>query len=156
MTGFELGALWLPSLSQGKEYGHIGEGFPTWTWGSRETFPEQRMSPLNSNESKNVLKCGLPGTSSKDSISVHEGGVNDYSVLRHREPGSAISRLDEVFFWVFFVCVCVFFFFFLLVSFFRLFWGCGPFLKFLLNLLQYCFSFMFWIFGHEACEILDP
>ena len=84
-----------------KEYGHIGEGFPTWTWGSRETFPEQRMSPLNSNESKNVLKCGLPGTSSKDSISVHEGGVNDYSVLRHREPGSAISRLDEVFFGVF-------------------------------------------------------
>ena len=21
----------------------------------------------------------------------------------------------------------------------------------LLNLLQYCFCFMFWIFGHEAC-----
>ena len=28
------------------------------------------------------------------------------------------------------------------------------FLKSLLNLLQYCFSFMFWFFGHKACGIL--
>ena len=27
------------------------------------------------------------------------------------------------------------------------------FLMSLLNLLQYCFSFMFWFFGHEACGI---
>lgn len=27
-------------------------------------------------------------------------------------------------------------------------------LKILLNLLQYCFCFMFWFFGHEACGIL--
>ena len=26
----------------------------------------------------------------------------------------------------------------------------------MLNLVQYCFSFMFWVFGHEACEILAP
>ena len=26
--------------------------------------------------------------------------------------------------------------------------------KSLLNLLQYCFCFMFWFFGHEACVIL--
>ena len=26
--------------------------------------------------------------------------------------------------------------------------------KSLLNLLQYCFCFMFWLFGQEACEIL--
>ena len=28
--------------------------------------------------------------------------------------------------------------------------------KSLLNLLQYCFCFMFWIFGQEACGILVP
>ena len=38
---------------------------------------------------------------------------------------------------------------------FFFFW-CGPFLKSLLNLLQYCFCFMFWFFGREACEILAP
>jgi len=37
----------------------------------------------------------------------------------------------------------------------KIFW-CGPFLKSLLNLLQYCFCFMFWCFGHETCEILAP
>ena len=36
-----------------------------------------------------------------------------------------------------------------------IFW-CGPFLKSLLNLLQYCFCSMFWFFGHEACGILAP
>ena len=36
------------------------------------------------------------------------------------------------------------------------FFWCGPFLKSLLNLLQYCFCFMLWIFGPEACEILAP
>ena len=36
------------------------------------------------------------------------------------------------------------------------FFGCGPFLKSLLNLLQYCFCFMFWFSGHEACGILAP
>ena len=40
---------------------------------------------------------------------------------------------------------------FLFVSFF---W-CGPFfLKSLLNFLQYCFCFMFWFLGGEACGIL--
>ena len=29
-------------------------------------------------------------------------------------------------------------------------------LKSLLNLLQYCFCFMFWFFDCEACEILAP
>ena len=29
-------------------------------------------------------------------------------------------------------------------------------LKSLLNLLQYCFCFMFWFFVHEACGILAP
>ena len=33
---------------------------------------------------------------------------------------------------------------------------CGPFLKSLLNLLQYCFCFMFQFFGHKACGILAP
>ena len=32
----------------------------------------------------------------------------------------------------------------------------GPFWKSLLNLLQYCFCFMFWFFGPEACGILAP
>ena len=44
--------------------------------------------------------------------------MNDYSVLRHREPGSAISRLDEVLFWGFFVCMCFFFFFFFFICLF--------------------------------------
>ena len=39
---------------------------------------------------------------------------------------------------------------------FKIFFLCGPFLKSLLNLLQYCFCFMFWFFGHEACGILAP
>ena len=30
----------------------------------------------------------------------------------------------------------------------------GPFLKSLLNLLQYYFCFIFWFFGHRACGIL--
>ena len=36
-----------------------------------------------------------------------------------------------------------------------IFW-CGPFLKSLLNLLQYCLCFMFWLSGQEACGILVP
>ena len=34
-----------------------------------------------------------------------------------------------------------------------LFWW-GQFLKSLLNLLQYCFCFMFWFFGFQSCGIL--
>ena len=41
-----------------------------------------------------------------------------------------------------------------MVFFFRLFLNVDHFLKFLLNLLQYCFCFMFWIFGHKACGVL--
>ena len=33
---------------------------------------------------------------------------------------------------------------------------CELFLKSLQNLLQYCFCFMFWVFGCEACGILAP
>ena len=33
---------------------------------------------------------------------------------------------------------------------------CGPFLKFFLNLLQYCFCSMSWVFSPEAYGILDP
>ena len=36
------------------------------------------------------------------------------------------------------------------------FFGCGPFLKSLLNLLQYCFCCMFLYFGSKACGILAP
>ena len=42
----------------------------------------------------------------------------------------------------------IYFFFF-----FKVFWY-GPFLKSLLNLLQYCFCFMFCFFGPKACGIL--
>ena len=34
----------------------------------------------------------------------------------------------------------------------RFFFLCEPFLKSLLNSWQYCFGFMFWYFGQEACE----
>ena len=43
-----------------------------------------------------------------------------------------------------------FFFFFLR------FFDVDPFLKSLLDLLQYCFCFMFWFFGPKACWILVP
>ena len=45
----------------------------------------------------------------------------------------------------------------LFLSFF-FFFGCGPFLKSLLNLLQYCFCYVlcFGFFGCEACGILAP
>ena len=36
------------------------------------------------------------------------------------------------------------------------FFFCGPFLKSLLNLLQYCFCFMFWVFGPQVCGVLVP
>ena len=32
----------------------------------------------------------------------------------------------------------------------------GPFLKSLLNVLQYCFCLMFWAFAPEACRVLAP
>ena len=37
-----------------------------------------------------------------------------------------------------------------------LFFQCGPFLKSLLNLLQYYFCFAFWFLGHKAYGILVP
>ena len=41
--------------------------------------------------------------------------------------------------------------------FFFFFFGCGPFLKSLLNLLQYRFCFVcFLFFGCEACGIFAP
>ena len=40
--------------------------------------------------------------------------------------------------------------------FFLFFFWCGPFLKSSLNLLQYCFCFMFWSLGLKARGILAP
>ena len=42
-----------------------------------------------------------------------------------------------------------------LFFFLKIFW-CGPFLKSLLNLLQYCFCFVLGLFGPEARGILVP
>ena len=36
------------------------------------------------------------------------------------------------------------------------FFGCEPFLKSLLNLLQYCFCFMSWFYGPRYVGILAP
>ena len=36
------------------------------------------------------------------------------------------------------------------------FFNVGLFLKSLLNMLQYCFCFMFWFFGCKACVVLAP
>ena len=44
--------------------------------------------------------------------------------------------------------------FMVLFIFLKIFFWCGPFLKSLLNVLQYCFCFMFWFFGCEVCGIL--
>ena len=40
--------------------------------------------------------------------------------------------------------------------FFKDFFSCGLFLKSLLNLLQFCFCFMFCFFGCKTCRILAP
>ena len=50
--------------------------------------------------------------------------------------------------WISYIFVVCYFFL-------RSFW-CRPFLKSLLNMLQCCFCFMFWFFGHKACGILAP
>ena len=47
----------------------------------------------------------------------------------------------------------LFFFIIIISHFLRSFWH-GPFFKFLLNLLQDCFHFIFQFFGYEACGIL--
>ena len=46
--------------------------------------------------------------------------------------------------------------FFFLRFFLKRFFDVDPFLKSLLNLLQYCFCFMFWFYGPKACWILVP
>ena len=38
----------------------------------------------------------------------------------------------------------------------KFFFSCGPLLRTLLNFLEYCFCFMVWYTGHEACGILPP
>ena len=43
-----------------------------------------------------------------------------------------------------------------IIFFFKDFSWCGLLLKSLLNLLQYCFCFMLWFFGHKACGISAP
>ena len=48
------------------------------------------------------------------------------------------------------------FFFFFFEIFLKRFFDVDPFLKSLLNLLQYYFCFMFWFFGPKACWILVP
>ena len=60
-------------------------------------------------------------------------------------------------FLLFFSFVFLFFKFVLCDFFFNSFFDVECFFKkSLLNLLQYCFCFMFWIFGLEACGILTP
>ena len=41
-----------------------------------------------------------------------------------------------------------------ILRFFYIYFWCGPYLKFLLNLLQYCFWSTFWFFGLEVCGML--
>ena len=41
-------------------------------------------------------------------------------------------------------------------DFLKIFFGCGPFLKSLWNLIQHSFCFMFWCFGLEACGLSSP
>ena len=55
--------------------------------------------------------------------------------------------------WLFFVRL--FHFYFLFNFYFLRFFWCGPFLKSLLNLLQYCFWFMFWFFWPQGMWCLS-
>ena len=41
------------------------------------------------------------------------------------------------------------------IFFLKTFW-CGPIVQSLLNLLQYCFCLLLWLFGPEACRTLAP
>ena len=71
-------------------------------------------------------------------------GINLIRLLQRR--GQISARTDHLLLYSSFLFI-----------FFKIFFFCcGPFLKFLLNLSQYCFCFMFWFFGHEACGILTP
>ena len=54
--------------------------------------------------------------------------------------------------WTLLCFICFWFMWF----FFKDFFWCWLFLKSLLNLLQYCFCFLFWFFGRKACGILAP
>ena len=74
---------------------------------------------------------------------------SQFSHLYHGERQSLISKVTET---QNLECnrLSPSFFFFL-----RFFW-CGTFLKSLLNLSQYCFCSVFWIFGRKACGTLAP
>ena len=54
--------------------------------------------------------------------------------------GKFTDIFNKFFFFKIFFCVWIIYFFF----------------KSLLNLLQYCFCFVFWFFDPEACGILAP
>ena len=66
------------------------------------------------------------------------GPKNSYIFLGKKYPQWIFKNLTMC------VCVCV------CVCVVRF----GPFIKSILNLLQYCFGFTFWTFGLEACGIL--
>ena len=66
--------------------------------------------------------------------------VNSRSSYLSRNGEEFLSPLGAFLKWLF-----------LFVLFVKDFFLCVPFLKSLLNLLQYCFRFMFWLFDREAC-----
>ena len=75
--------------------------------------------------------------------------------LMVRQPKCVTLHIYPLVYWhkncIYLVAHCAFF-----VKVFFFFW-CGPFLKSLLNMLQYCFCCflaLFWFSGHEACGIL--
>ena len=91
-----------------------------------------------------VLAWRIPGTGEPGglpSLGLHRVGHNRSDLAAAAAASTLPSGLLSGFF------VCLFFIF--------IFW-CGQFLKSLLNLLQYCFCFMFWFFGFEAYGILTP
>ena len=70
----------------------------------------------------------------------------------YTSPEQFLRVIWDAGFWVIVLSVAQIKLFFLIFFFFR----CGPFLKYLLNLLQCCFCFMFWFLGPKARRILAP
>ena len=109
------------------------------------------------------MKCFIPKTalayvfvfpcSIIDESSFNAGIRELYPAFSHENLG--IAWLLSIIYSLWSSPERVLFFFFNKYLFcFVFFFFCGSFLKSLLNLLQYWFSFMFWLLGPKACRIL--
>ena len=104
----------------------------TWTWsraknGGELLFWEAIIIDVHYTWVHHLLLCPFPSSLSKPTWTIC---LNEWKV----RVGD--RKLIFMVFWSVFLMRTIF--------------------KAVLNLLQYCFYFIFWFFGHEACAILAP